>query len=62
METVAFCMRLSYRVMAGAVKPGSPGRCAKSRALPAIAPRFEQIDTDKDGSISRVERREALKP
>ena len=30
--------------------------------LPAIAQRFEQIDTDKDGSISKTEYLEALKP
>jgi hypothetical protein len=30
--------------------------------LPAIAQRFEQIDVDKDGSISKAEYLEALKP
>lgn len=30
--------------------------------LPAIAQRFEQIDIDRDGSISKAEYLEALKP
>jgi EF hand len=40
------------------------GKLSKEEAenLPAIAQRFEQIDTDKDGSISKAEYLEALKP
>jgi EF hand len=40
------------------------GKLSKDEAenLPAIAQRFEQIDTDKDGSISKTEYLEALKP
>ncbi len=40
------------------------GKLSKEEAesLPAIAQRFEQIDTDKDGFISKAEYLEALKP
>lgn len=40
------------------------GKLSKEEAenLPAIAQRFDQIDTDKDGSISKAEYLEALKP
>ncbi len=40
------------------------GKLSKEEAenLPAIAQRFDQIDTDKDGSISKAEYMEALKP
>jgi EF hand len=40
------------------------GKLTKEEAenLPAIAQRFEQIDTDKDGAISKAEYLEALKP
>jgi EF hand len=40
------------------------GKLSKEEAenLPAIAQRFEQIDTDKDGAISKAEYLEALKP
>ncbi len=39
------------------------GKLSKEEAenLPAIAQRFEQIDTDKDGSISQAEYLSALK-
>jgi hypothetical protein len=40
------------------------GKLSKEEAenLPAIAQRFEQIDVDKDGAISKAEYLEALKP
>ncbi len=40
------------------------GKLSKEEAenLPAIAQRFEQIDADKDGAISKTEYLEALKP
>ncbi len=40
------------------------GKLSKEEAenLPAIAQRFDQIDVDKDGSISQAEYLEALKP
>jgi Ca2+-binding EF-hand superfamily protein len=40
------------------------GKLSKEEAdsLPATAQRFEQIDTDKDGSISKTEYLDALKP
>ncbi len=40
------------------------GKLTKEEAenLPAIAQRFEQIDTNKDGAISQTEYLEALKP
>lgn len=40
------------------------GKLSKEEAesLPAIAQRFEQIDVDKDGMISKAEYLDALKP
>jgi Ca2+-binding EF-hand superfamily protein len=40
------------------------GKLSKEEAenLPALAQRFEQIDTDKDGFISKAEYMDALKP
>ncbi len=34
----------------------------EAEALPAISARFDQIDADKDGAISKAEYLEALKP